>query len=279
VGPPAVFRVTASGSRFWPAPVGDLDPDNVVRHLDRDRLAGGTRAAVPQTIGEKLAHQQGGHVRARMTGAKHPLYKRASQPRPLRPSRKRHALPNRPPSHQRTRLPGRPRPGKSRGPASGHMRMHARLGGKRQARDTPGTGTGTPSSGYPHRSLAPIPVRYASVDTATQRPTALQGDTRRDREETPRQHEISQLAGRFRSVWQVLGSNQRRLSRRFYSVPLLFASALRPQRPAIAGHPIEGCVAATHFPAPARWQERGQPRRGPARRRPCPGPAPLPRPR
>jgi hypothetical protein len=37
----------------------------------------------------------------------------------------------------------------------------------------------------------------------------------------PRQHENSQLAGRFRRVWQVLwqvlGSNQRRLSRRFYS--------------------------------------------------------------
>jgi hypothetical protein len=80
----------------------------------------------------------------------------------------------------------RPHPGKSRGPAGGHMRMHARLSGKRQARDAPGTGTGTPSSGFPHRSLAPIPVRHASVDTATQRPTALQGDTCWDREETPR---------------------------------------------------------------------------------------------
>jgi hypothetical protein len=66
------------------------------------------------------------------------------------------------------------------------MRMHARLGGIRQARARPGTGTGTPSSGYPHCSLAPIPVRHASVDTATQRPTALQGDICRDREETPR---------------------------------------------------------------------------------------------
>jgi hypothetical protein len=31
----------------------------------------------------------------------------------------------------------------------------------------PGPGTGTPSSGYAHRSLAPIPVRHASVDPAT----------------------------------------------------------------------------------------------------------------
>jgi hypothetical protein len=63
-------------------------------------------------------------------------------------------------------------------------------------------------------------VRYTSVDTATHRPAARQGDTRRDREETARQREISQLAGRLRRWWQVLGSNQRRLSRRFYR-PLL----------------------------------------------------------
>jgi hypothetical protein len=72
--PPALFRVAASGSRFRhprAAPVGDLDPDNVVHRLDRDRhrLAGGTRAAMPQAIGEKLAHQQCGHVPAGVTGA------------------------------------------------------------------------------------------------------------------------------------------------------------------------------------------------------------------
>jgi hypothetical protein len=73
VEPPAVFRVAASGSRCWhpwPAPVGDLDPDDVVSRLDRDRdrLAGGTRPAMPQAIGEKLAHQQGGHVPAGVPG-------------------------------------------------------------------------------------------------------------------------------------------------------------------------------------------------------------------
>ena len=65
------------------------------------------------------------------------------------------------------------------------------------------------------------PVRYTSVDTATQRPAALQDDTPRDREQTARIAENSQLAGRFRRWWQVLGSNQRRLSRRFYR-PLSF---------------------------------------------------------
>jgi hypothetical protein len=72
--PTAVFRVAASESRFWhprPAPVGDLDADDAARRLDRDRdrLAGSTRAAMPQAIGEQLAHQQRSHVPARVTGA------------------------------------------------------------------------------------------------------------------------------------------------------------------------------------------------------------------
>src|ERR1017187_7513657 len=76
-----------------------------------------------------------------------------------------------------------------------------------------------------HRpSWRPDAVRYMSVDTATQRSTALQGDTRWDGEETARIAENPQLSGRFPRVWQVLGSNQRRLSRRFYR-PFLPAEA------------------------------------------------------
>jgi hypothetical protein len=42
------------------------------------------------------------------------------------------------PGHQRTRLPRpAPRPGKPPGTVGGHTGMHARLGGPRQARDTP----------------------------------------------------------------------------------------------------------------------------------------------
>jgi hypothetical protein len=41
-------------------------------------------------------------------------------------------------------------------------------------------------SGYTNRASGLDPVRYASVDPATHRPVALQGDTHRDREETPR---------------------------------------------------------------------------------------------
>ena len=47
-----------------------------------------------------------------------------------------------------------------------------------------------------------------------------------DRAETARQREIPQLAGRFRRWWQVMGSNHRRLSRRFYS-PLLLPESPR----------------------------------------------------
>jgi hypothetical protein len=69
-----------------------------------------------------------------------------------------------------------------------------------------------------HRpSWRPHAVRYTSVDTATQRSTALRDDTRRDQEETARTATYSQLAGRFRRWWQVMDSNHRRRSRRFYS--------------------------------------------------------------
>ena len=164
--PPAVFRVTASGSRFWPAPVGDLDPDNVVRHLDRDRLAGGNRAAVPQTLGEKLAHQQGGHVRAQMTGAKHPLYNaRASLARSARPASVTVSRTARPaisaPAFPAARIPGN-RAGR-RADTPGWT---PDSGANVKARAPPERAPEPPSSGYPHRSLAPIPVRHASVDTA-----------------------------------------------------------------------------------------------------------------
>ena len=76
------------------------------------------------------------------------------------------------------------------------------------------------ASGSTDRSFGPDAVRYLSVTIATQCPTAAHDDTRRDKKETARRAAFPQPAGRFRRWWQVLGSNQRRLSRRFYS-PLL----------------------------------------------------------
>ena len=77
------------------------------------------------------------------------------------------------------------------------------------------------ASGYTHRSFRADAVRYMSVTTATHRPAVTHTDTWRDKKETARRAAFPQPRGRFRWWWQVLGSNQRRLSRRFYSPSLL----------------------------------------------------------
>jgi hypothetical protein len=125
------------------------------------------------------------------------------------------------------------------GAATRRREMHAPLSRQRQAATRPPDwapaakhGQIRASSVHAHRSLAGIPVRYVSVDTATPRPTATQDDTRQDRAETARIAEDSQLAGRLRRWWQVLGSNQPRLSgadgftaRRSYPRPMPLTSA------------------------------------------------------
>ena len=72
------------------------------------------------------------------------------------------------------------------------------------------------ASGAVNRLLRPESVRHMSVTTATQRLTAAHRETRRDNSKTAREPGYAQATGRFRRWWQVLGSNQRRLSRRFY---------------------------------------------------------------
>jgi hypothetical protein len=62
----------------------------------------------------------------------------------------------------------------------------------------------------------PHSVRHMSVTTATRGLTAAHHETRRDNTEKAREAGNPQITGRFRRWWQVLGSNQRRLSRRFY---------------------------------------------------------------
>ena len=117
-----------------------------------------------------------------------------------------------PPSASRTATNGTGRPGcpahqsdeQSRRPDNGTKR--AQIG---------------KASGYTHRSFGPDAVRYMSVTIATPCPTAAHDDTWRDKKETARRAAFPQPGGRFRRWWQVLGSNQRRLSRRFYSPSLL----------------------------------------------------------
>jgi hypothetical protein len=67
-----------------------------------------------------------------------------------------------------------------------------------------------------NRSSCPDPVRHMSVTTAMQGRTAAHRETQRDNTKAAREPRYAQATGRFRRWWQVLGSNQRRLSRRFY---------------------------------------------------------------
>jgi hypothetical protein len=76
------------------------------------------------------------------------------------------------------------------------------------------------ASGSVNRWLRPESVRHMSVTTATQRLTPAHHETQRDTSKKARKTGKTQLTGRFRRWWQVLGSNQRRLSRRFYSEPI-----------------------------------------------------------
>jgi hypothetical protein len=122
-------------------------------------------------------------------GARQADCERAGDPRPLRPPGHRHALPNRRPGHQRTR-PSPPVPGEPPG-RQADTGMHAPLGGACQAGKTPASAARPrPSVEKPtvrtDRPHGPDAVRYTSVDTATQRSAARQGDTPRDREETAR---------------------------------------------------------------------------------------------
>jgi hypothetical protein len=59
--------------------------------------------AMPDTIAEQLAHQQGGVIPARVPRTEHPGCEHADDTRPLLPPGHRHALPDHRPSHQRTR--------------------------------------------------------------------------------------------------------------------------------------------------------------------------------
>jgi hypothetical protein len=72
------------------------------------------------------------------------------------------------------------------------------------------------ASGAVNRLLGPDSVRHMSVTTATEGLTAEHHETRRHSSKKARETGKTQLTGRLRRWWQVLGSNQRRLSRRFY---------------------------------------------------------------
>jgi hypothetical protein len=139
---PATFRVTAGRAKFrhpGATPVGDLHPDDTATCPDRDsdRLTGSTRPAVSHTITEKLAHQKGSHIPARVPRPEYAAYERAGDPCPLRPPRKRHGLPDRQPSHHRTRPSPAALPRETGRAAGGRREMHAPLGRERQVGTRP----------------------------------------------------------------------------------------------------------------------------------------------
>jgi hypothetical protein len=72
------------------------------------------------------------------------------------------------------------------------------------------------ASGSVSRLLGPDSVRYMSVTIAMQGRTAAHRETQRDSGKAACEPGNAQAKRRFRRWWQVLGSNQRRLSRRFY---------------------------------------------------------------
>src|ERR1039458_8093212 len=63
-------------------------------------------------------------------------------------------------------------------------------------------------------------VRYMSVHSWTQWDSHGLSGTSSGQKHQARETGKIQLTGYFRRWWQVLGSNQRRLSRRFYSEPI-----------------------------------------------------------
>jgi hypothetical protein len=110
-----------------------------------------------------ISHQQRGHVSARVPGAECLRDERAGGPRPLRPpARPRHALPDRWPSHQCTRFPGRPRPGNHAGPPGGHR--NARPTQRRaSSQHTPPARPVVPSVEDPAVTPTALPARNPSA--------------------------------------------------------------------------------------------------------------------
>ena len=108
-----------------------------------------------RTLLPRIAHQKDGDIPARVPRAEHRAHERAGHPCPLRPPGKRHALPNRQPSHQRTRPAARP--GKTTGLPGGHMGDARSTRRRTSSRNMPAARPvrGRPWNPTVHRSFSP----------------------------------------------------------------------------------------------------------------------------
>ena len=115
------------------------------------------------------------------------------------------------------------------------------------------------ASGSVNRLLRPDSVRHMSVTTAMQRLTMAHHDTRCDSTKAAREPGYTPVTGRFRRWWQVLGSNQRRLSRRFYR-PLPLAARATCRAPPLPGGTVKDSgqarTGSSREPGPRRRRTR-----------------------
>ena len=141
---------------------------------------------------------------------------RLAQPNRGRPRGKRHGLPGSPPLSSADRLPG-PHSSRHTGRAARDARPARRHAGgpQIQCRRGPSVAVREKPTVRTDRPGGSDAVRYTSVTIATHRPAVTHADTRRDKKEMGPRVAFPQPGGRFGWWWQVLGSNQRRLSRRF----------------------------------------------------------------
>ena len=221
--PPATFRVTIRYPQPWhsrAAAVSDLDPDHAAggADRDRDRLPRGARAAMTHAVPEQLPSSAASSPHGCPGPSTPAVNARATRARSGRPATV--TLPRTAALAISAPAPSPPSPGEIHQGAGRTRRCTpdsaARVKPETHHRSGPSVAVRETADGAHRPSWRPDAVRYASVDTATHRPTVTHRDTRCDKKETARIAENFQLAGRFRRWWQVLGSNQRRLSRRFY---------------------------------------------------------------
>jgi hypothetical protein len=201
-------------------------------------------------------------------GPSNPAGERSGQPHPLCPPGKVSRSPGPLPQSSAHRPPGRPRSGKTRGPPGGHTGCTpdsaARVKPEHAADAARPSVRGRPwkTGGYTDRPAARAlsAMRpWMPQHSAQQRDKVTHHGTEKN---GPLAREFA-ASGRFCRWWQVLGSNQRRLSRRFYR-PLSFYPSRTPltsgyvPRGAVPGHRRPSCVRAPRDPGNSRGPRTGE---------------------